>query len=183
MTFQEFSRHMQRLVAQFGKNTYSDERIKIIYRELEPFDIDWWGRTVDRFLGESRLAPLMTEIRAEISLERERRNSIQKAQHREDDRTFRSSLGPADVGMICRAIMNRIRGEMDDNAFTSFTRTLGAAPGSMAVCRLCSDHGVITRHHRETRTPYAFRCPCIKGRSDPRKIPLWDPGQSGEYLA
>jgi hypothetical protein len=78
MTPQEFQAPMDRLISQFGKSAYSPARIELIAAEVKHMPGSWWKRTVDRFLGEFRQAPLMPEVREAIAKERERGWDAQK---------------------------------------------------------------------------------------------------------
>lgn len=72
MTQAEFAAQMTRLVANFGKSAYSDERARLIWRAVEPLSAAWWTKTVDDFIAYARQAPLMDQIRERVAEERER---------------------------------------------------------------------------------------------------------------
>lgn len=124
MNFHEFSIGMQRLVSQFGKAAYGDERVKLIFREVEFLPAASWSRIVDKFLGEARMPPLLPEFRTEISLERERLHRAEKAQHAEDAFELAKRYPPDELTAICDTIRNRIKGRLSDSEFDSFTAVL-----------------------------------------------------------
>ncbi len=75
MTYDQYFEQMNRLVSQFGKGAYSTERSAVIWREVQHQSPEWWERTVNKFLGECRQAPLLPEIREALSRDRERGQS------------------------------------------------------------------------------------------------------------
>jgi hypothetical protein len=77
VTKEEFQREMDRLASNF-RNAYSPARQELIAKEVKDLSAPWWKRTVDRFIGEFRQAPLLPEIREAIAGERERLWDLQK---------------------------------------------------------------------------------------------------------
>lgn len=78
MTHEEFQREMDRLVDQWPR-AYSGSRMEVIAREVADQTAAWWKRTVDRFLGERKDAPLLPEIRDVVARDRERSWTSQKS--------------------------------------------------------------------------------------------------------
>lgn len=184
MTPEQFHPQMNRLVAQFGKTTYSSERTAMILREVRGIGAEQWEAIVDRFLGESRHAPLMPEIREAIAYVRERSWTNEKRENENDARRFARQFPMEEIGMICKGITERIRGEMDDQAFGNTLKILqGAAKLNFRpVCSLCTDGGVIQAMDRENGGgPVVFRCHCHAGQEDRRAFPIWDRSMSGRY--
>lgn len=72
MTEQEFTIQMNRLAETFGKSAYSSERVKLIWSAVRDFSQQWWGSTVNYFIGYQKQAPLMSEIGEAVGKERER---------------------------------------------------------------------------------------------------------------
>lgn len=140
MDQQQFQRQMSRLSDTFGANSYKDERIKILWREIQDFSIEWLARTVDHFIGSCRHAPLMPEFREELSKERERMHSVQKREHREDAKEFKTSYPAEDIKTICEQIRRRITGSMDDQDYQGFMRMITPLGGYR--CRRCEDTGI-----------------------------------------
>lgn len=124
MTPGHFQGQMKRLTAQFPQ-AYSQERVALIWREVQGFSDAWFTRIVDKFVGECRQAPLMAEFRNEISFERERNWSKQKEQHAQDARDFYLIAQDNDMrGSIVKTIIDRMQGNCPDETWNGFTAGL-----------------------------------------------------------
>jgi hypothetical protein len=119
MNESRFAHQMNRLAKQFP-NAYSEERVKLIWREVQAFSDHWLERVVDRFLGELRQAPLIPEFREEASRERERLREIEKRQEASDAKAFMSALSDGEVSEICGQIRKRVEGRVSDEDFNKF---------------------------------------------------------------
>lgn len=105
-----FQQQMNRLGDTFGVNQYKIERIEVIWKEVRDFSDSWFSKTVDKFIGECRHAPLMAEFRDEISKERERMAYGEKRQHTQDAKDFfQGTYMPDDVKAIVQTIVNKIQ--------------------------------------------------------------------------
>lgn len=80
---EHFQAQMNRLAETFGGQHYKRERVELIWREIGSFHDSWLTRTIDRFIGELRQAPLVSEFRDAASQERERQRETQKQQEKE----------------------------------------------------------------------------------------------------
>src|SRR3954462_10986965 len=78
MNLQEFDSQVNRLRDTFGDRSYPDERVKIIWREVQSLGRAWFERTIDRLIGEFRKAPMLPDIRFLIAEERERHRQTEK---------------------------------------------------------------------------------------------------------
>lgn len=167
MTEPEFQSNMMRLINQFGKAAYPAERSQIIWSTVRYLPGDWWRRSVDKWIGECRQAPLMPEIREEMSSERERDWSNEKRENaRQATQAMRSMFGPEDTAMLCKGIRERISGRQSDSDFASMTRMLDEMPKNN-VCRKCKNTGYIWE---ERPSLYVLRCQCLYGKEKPRGI-------------
>lgn len=83
----QFQYQIRRLQEQFGNQNYSQERIKLIWREVKDIEPFWFEKTVDRFIGECRQAPLLPEFRDAIAVLRETHRPKQ-------------SFGPANIETV-----------------------------------------------------------------------------------
>jgi len=124
MTWAEFSEQMARLVAQFGKTSYSDERLKLLYRELRGTNPRVWERVVDILLGEARYAPMLPDIREHLSRERERLHAIEKAQHSQDAQGFWQAVSQDEAGYFFGNMRRRLEGSLSEQDFNAFVKTL-----------------------------------------------------------
>jgi len=78
MQIEEFSTQMNRLINNYGKASYSDERSKLIWREVKALSAKWFENCVDRFISDMKFAPLGNDFRDEIAKERGRQWQFQK---------------------------------------------------------------------------------------------------------
>jgi len=113
---------MGRLIEQFGKTAYSIERTKLIFQEVQDLDAEWFHRLVDRFIGECRVAPIMTEFRTEIAREKERKYLRSKDQNSREAKEFMSGmrLGDDERSVIVRTIIERAKGRVPDEDWECF---------------------------------------------------------------
>jgi hypothetical protein len=174
MNIQEFDLQVNRLKDCFGDRSYSDERVKVIWKEVKDLNGKWFSRVVDRFIGEERQAPLMPQFREEIAIERERLWKIEKEVHAKDAKEFfRSVYHPDDERMICQKIVERITGKMSNDDFTQFIKLLEETPRAakvipMVKCQECGDSGLVV-----DRKNYAYRCYCAQGLKRQEKYPIY----------
>jgi len=124
MTFEQFLTHFNALVEQFGKSQYSPARVKLIYQEVATLPEYAWAKICQTLLGESRMAPMLPEIREHVSRERERIHAREKLEHkRESEDTWRA-LTSEEAQFIFGNIKARIRGEMPNQDFAAFSKLL-----------------------------------------------------------
>jgi hypothetical protein len=81
MKFEEFNSQMQRLITNFGRTAYSQERSTLIWRETQAIEGPLFERIVDRLIGECRQAPLLPEIRDAVGREKSRLWEREKTSH------------------------------------------------------------------------------------------------------
>jgi len=124
MTWGEFSTHMDKVSAQFGAHHYSPERLKLIFREVAWLDVDAWRKITEYLIGESRYAPTLSEIREQVTREREKVHEQQKREHKRDAHDFWQAISKEDSEFIFGNIKARINGEMSDQDFQPFLQLL-----------------------------------------------------------
>ena len=110
MTTMEFNAEMGRLIQQYGVASYSEARIKVIANEVKDFDVKWWRKAVDKFLGECRYAPLIPDIREAAALERERMYYTRKQEQSKQAEEFMDSYSKETKRTICKEIIDVIKG-------------------------------------------------------------------------
>jgi len=59
----EFETQIQRLVSTYGKAQYSEERVKIIWREVQSLSEADFSNIIEKMISECRQAPLIQEIK------------------------------------------------------------------------------------------------------------------------
>jgi len=125
MTFAEFEIGMRRLSAQFGKAAYGDERTRLIFAAVREFSAAWWNRTVDRFVAEFRIPPLMPEIRIEIAAERERMIERKRVEDRQAAEDFWSGkFLSEEKTVIVETIKRRMANQLSDAEWAQFLKLL-----------------------------------------------------------
>lgn len=124
----DFQKEMNRLVEQFGKNSYSPARLQLLWQEVHEFEAIWWARTINQLLLTCRQAPLYPEFADFISRERERQYQFQKKEHQQDAKDFYTgTYQPDDVRTICQTIIQRLQGKISDENYQKFVGTLAEA--------------------------------------------------------
>lgn len=170
----EFQIEMSRLSEQFGKQTYSTERCKLLWQEIQNLSHAWFARVVDRFIGEFRQAPLMPEFREEIAKERERLWKKEKEQHSKDaEAFFESSFDTTEMKTICQFILKRLAGGVTDVEYATFLKHLRAAAKSASKtkvkCDTCDDAGHVVFWDGKGNS--VIRCYCPQGSKQPATLP------------
>lgn len=178
MTSHEFNTQINRLKDCFTDRSYSDERMKVIWREVQDLDGKWFAKVVDRFIGECRQAPLMTEFREEIAKERERLWELQKKHNAKDAKDFMSGIyQPDDIKTICQYIVKRVSGGVSDQDFSSFIKHLDTAAEGLATvqpiqkCSTCQERGLIFVRYT-SGYEFVYRCTCLYGQRHSKGIPV-----------
>ena len=128
MTFAEFKMHLQKLTNQFGAHVYSEDRVRLIFREVSFLPVSSWEKIVDKFLAESRIAPLLPEIREAIAIQREKLYAEEKARHQKDaEEFFASSLSNDEKSYLSETIKARMFNQVDDARWEKFLSDLNRA--------------------------------------------------------
>lgn len=125
MTDAQFQVQMNRLVETFGSNHYKPERIRLIYKLVLPYSVEWFTRLVDEFVGSCERAPLLPKFEEAVSLERERLWRKQKEQNEQDAKAFMAGkFTDEDVRATLGTIVGRLQGQINDNDWDAFNRVL-----------------------------------------------------------
>jgi hypothetical protein len=104
-----FQKQIDRLAETFGANQYKPERIKLIWNEVSHLSEEWLRNTVDHFIGDFRLSPLVPDFRKEIILERERLWNLEKSKHTRDTLSFSGhTYADEEIKFICEQIRKSI---------------------------------------------------------------------------
>lgn len=137
MEFNFFKGQMNRLTETFGNMHYKEERIKLIWKEVQDLSSTWMIKSVDEFIGNLRQAPLMTEFREQIAKERERLHDIKKREHQQEAKEFTAAFEGEDFKTVLGQIKRRIQGNMSDEDFKCFVSMI--SPPTQYKCNRCQD--------------------------------------------
>ena len=85
MDFNFFQRQIERLKETFGQQHYKDERVKLIWRDVQDLKNDWFSTVVSEFIYCARQAPLGDDFRLKISEEKHKSWSDKLAKDTFDD--------------------------------------------------------------------------------------------------
>lgn len=83
MTRSEFAQQFDRLAKVYGAQHYPDERLLLIWSQVQSFGVDWLRRTVDHLIGSMRHPPLLPDFSEAIAIEREKHWERQKQRDQE----------------------------------------------------------------------------------------------------
>lgn len=119
MTQSEFDTQMGRLADAYPK-AYSQERVKLVWREVGTLPAAAWTRVVDTLIGECRMPPLLPEIRDAVARARERNRAFEKEAER-------AVLTPdafqgEERKMLCRMILDIMAGKCTLDQFERLMR-------------------------------------------------------------
>lgn len=184
MRLDEFTNGIGRLISQFGRSHYSDERVNLIFQQVRHLPASWWQKTVDKFLLEARQAPLMQEIAAEMAFERERSQTSKRNEQLEPEEGA-ITFSPEEQAELLKAIRLRAAGALSDEAWANVKSMLNNAIRNTGACVYCDGNGVLTatvRSGPEQGNRYAFRCDCPAGEQDRRAFRRWEPGFESNLL-
>jgi ribosomal protein S27E len=171
MTPQFFEQAMKRMVDNFGKAAYSQERVQLIWREVKDLDSGWFTRTIDSFIGDCRQAPLLPEFRNAVASERERLWRIEKSKDTREAESFMSSSFPKDdLRNIVQQIITRMTGGVSDESFDGLIKMLDnfAAHTHRVKCLKCNDTGIIFEQDPKHPGIYVRKCTCPTALNDGR---------------
>ncbi len=108
-----FKIQMDRLAETYGSNQYRSERIKLIWREVVQFSDIWMEKTVDRFIGELRFAPLLPDFQKECAKERERLWRLMKNSEKVESKEFYKILNDHEnLKNICEEIRKKLKNKI-----------------------------------------------------------------------
>lgn len=121
MRIEEFNTQMLRLIGNFGKPNYSDERSKLIWRDVQGMDGIDFARMVDGFISDFKFAPLGNDFREGMAKQREWKHYGEKKIHAKEAFEFYTMFHSDEIKSICETIKAKLRGEMSDESYKTFT--------------------------------------------------------------
>lgn len=171
MNMAEFNTQLDRLRDAFTDKPFSDQRVKLIWREVQPFDARWLLNLVDRMLSSERYAPMPNAFAEAAAIERERIWALEKAKERREVGDMMSKVPPDEQGSIFKAISDLAKGyvaETDKAPLLKALRGLGDTLSPVS-CRRCEDTGVQVwdEPYGAISRTVASRCSCDRGRKHP----------------
>jgi hypothetical protein len=159
---------MDRLVDCFGDKAFGNERVRIIWRNVNALSDQWLVTVVDNFIATAKYAPLPADFYEFAALERERLWQIEKLKNASEAKTFMATYGAEEIQQVCATIRDRINGAMSDEHFTSFQKLLRTAPTKETYCPACSGDGWLV--YKIDGGDTANRCFCPDGGRKPQGI-------------
>lgn len=174
MTQDHFKIQAKRLMDTYGKQHFSEERLKLIWLEVKDFADEWFENVCSGFIGYMRQAPMVTDFREACSIERERVWAREKIINKRESEWAMKQLfdGPM-IKSICKTISSRIIGAVDDETFENFVTGIGRI-GAQPACKICGDEGYVFGKD-DHANDCVSRCPCPVGVSKPCGIPIYQP--------
>ena len=171
MNSKEFDTEMIRLKNTFGEKNYSEERMRIIFKETQFIDFAFFRSCVDELIGSSKFTPLLPEFREIATKFREikERQKDQAKQHRYDNS---DGLNAEESSMILKKIIARGNNLISDKEWEEWKALIRSSyKFQTLLCKRCEDSGLIYESS-ETGGEYVFRCTCKKGTSRPDRYPF-----------
>jgi hypothetical protein len=103
---EHFRKESSKLIDTFGKSAYSATRLDLIFRLVKDMPDAWLTKTIDKFCGECRQAPLIPEFREEVNLELRRQHDLRKSSVSVDNRPYRSNCFDCEGTGVLTAIQS-----------------------------------------------------------------------------
>lgn len=128
MTEQEFAPQISRLSETFGKTAYGNERVRLIWREVETFRMPWFRDLVDAMIGTFRQAPLVPDFREAGLRERERIWQENKREESKQVKEWVSQFSKEDDKLMAQTILRRLNRTISDSDWASFLQMLDRMP-------------------------------------------------------
>lgn len=164
-----YQNQMNRLAETYGAQHYKRERVELLWREVKNLSNPWFAQVVDRFIGESKFAPLLPEFREEIARERERNHSLDKRQHSKDAKEFYLMADcPDQRGSMLKTILERMENKVSDDVWNQFTT--GIEKLSRSGCVECNNSGLVFRTD-DAGYEWTYRCYCPESFRQPTCYP------------
>lgn len=121
MTEQQFSTQINRLAETFGKNAFSNERVKLIWLGVKDLSPDWLKYQVDSMIGSMRHAPLLPDFVEAARFERNREHEERKLKENQfQTEKWVSMFTSEEERMFAQTIVKRLNKEISDADFANF---------------------------------------------------------------
>jgi len=125
MTQKEFQTGMEKLISVFGEKNYQPARVELFWREFGSLPCAVWLTLVDRVVANERFAPMVINLREELTRMREVESAQVKAFHRREAEEFWArTYSDEDISFMVDSIRRRVTGILDDDAESTFKRML-----------------------------------------------------------
>lgn len=122
MNEDHFRKEMARVSRTFGPQGFSDERIKLIWRDAKDlFDFEF-TRICNSLIASCRYSPLPKDFQGEIAKVREKNRELQKARESAEARDFFSGrlLDDKETKFRVNIIKQRMAGSISDDEWEDF---------------------------------------------------------------
>jgi hypothetical protein len=119
-----FETQLARIANQYGPKALGEERVKIIWREVNQFTDRWFESLITEMIASCDRAPLPKQFSEAASRERDRLYLIEKAKNTREAEASWNWLTQPEVELICRTIRERMVGKIQDSNWVSFVQVL-----------------------------------------------------------
>lgn len=180
-----FNEQIIRLRGCFGDRAYPDDRAKVIWDEVKFLNNDWLKKTVDKFIGELRQAPLLIEFREAASRERNLRHAVDKGEYSQGAQEFFSgSMHPEETKSLFAAVVSRLNGTLSQEKWDEhkeIVKNMVASSSQKKRCPWCDDSGVVYAESLQNKNTYTFLCGCSIGSRLNYPYPKWNRDRELDY--
>lgn len=121
----EFNFEITRLSNHWPR-AYTDEFKKLLWKDIGMLSKEWLVSTIDRFIGSSRVAPMIPDFQEFATIEREKLWAEQKKQNTLDAQAFWSGsvFSDEEKKSFFKTIRERIKGSVSNDHWNSFVKIL-----------------------------------------------------------
>lgn len=124
MNEQAFANQINRLAETYGKNAYSNERVKLIWAGVRNLSQEWLKSTVDAMIGNMRQAPMIPDFIEAARMEFNRNHEQAKSHERVNAKEWVSNFSTEDEKMMAGMIVRRMNKGVSEPDWENFLRML-----------------------------------------------------------
>lgn len=168
----EFSFQMKRLKSTFGENPYPQERVDMIWKFVQYKPIEWFIKSCDFFISESRQAPLLGQFRDNYFAEyRDTYNKDKSDEQKIMVPEWKRKKNIEYIRQIQQKLALKIAGKITGFEFKTWLKIFEATIKAESLqlpadyCSHCDDTGAVLWRN-ESELLMMSRCTCRAGKKN-----------------
>lgn len=123
VTPEAFQTQVKRLTSTYGPMAYPEERLTLLWREVQAFDVAWFRKTIDDLIGRCRQPPLLPDFAEAIAIERERMAAQEKKERTVTMRDI-ERFSDEDKKTMIKTIVARMNDAVPDSDWAGFVKMI-----------------------------------------------------------
>ena len=173
LSHSDFITQMDRVIEQFGIKAFSQERSRLIFREVQDITVFQFRKICDDFLMGSKWAPLPKDFREAATIPKRTNQEIEKNENREASASMYTS---DELAIISKAMQQGIDGNTE-----VMNKILRGLKPSRVECNHCADSGLVfaITIGKPWYADTVFNCFCKKSQNN-KNYGVWGQRFMGE---